>query len=82
MVRGMITEVALRDLADLENRAALGDRQIAGQRTRIEQLERAGHGVEDAMALLASVEDCQRRHLERRDQLITELWTPLRSFAL
>jgi hypothetical protein len=35
-----------------------------------------------AEALLVEVEDCQRVILERRDRLITELWTPLRCFTL
>jgi hypothetical protein len=82
MLTDMDKEMLLRDLAEVENRAALGDRQIAGQRARIEQLERVGWGVRESKALLVELEDCQRINLERRDRLITELWTPLRSFTL
>jgi hypothetical protein len=66
-------ETKLRDLADTENRAALGDRQIAYQRARIERL---GRGLREAKALLAALEDCQRVNLENRGRMITELWTP------
>jgi hypothetical protein len=76
MLTGMDKEMLLRQLAEVENRAALGDRQIAGQRARIEQLKRAGRGVREASALLAAFEDCQRVNVENRDRLITELWTP------
>jgi hypothetical protein len=82
MLTGMDKEILLRHLAEVENRAALGDLQIAGQRARVEQLERAGWGVTEGKALLVGLEDCQRRNLERRDRLITELWTPRRSFTL
>jgi hypothetical protein len=44
MLTGMDKEILLRHLAEVENRAALGDVQIAGQRARVEQLERAGWG--------------------------------------
>jgi hypothetical protein len=37
-------EILLRHLAGVENWAALGERQIAGQRTRIEELEPASRG--------------------------------------
>jgi hypothetical protein len=56
----MNQEVTLRILADTENRAALGDRQIAYQRARIEHLERVGRGLREAKALLTALEDCQR----------------------
>jgi hypothetical protein len=69
----MDKEMAL--LADTENRAALGDRQIAYQRARIEHLEHAGHALSEAKALLAALEDSQRRNLEKRGRMITELWT-------
>jgi hypothetical protein len=82
MLTGMDKEILLRHLAEVENRAALGDVQIAGQRARVEQLERAGWEVTEGKALLVALEDCQRRNLERRDRLITELWTPLRCFTL
>jgi hypothetical protein len=76
MLTGMDKEILLRHPAEVENRAALGDLQIAGQRARVEQLERAGWGVPEGKALLVALEDSQRLNLERRDRLITELWTP------
>jgi hypothetical protein len=79
MLTGMDKEMLLRHLAEVENRAALGDLQIGGQRARIEQLACGAWGVREGKALLVALEDCQRLNLERRDRLITELWTPLLS---
>ena len=78
MLTGMDKEMLLRHLAEVESRAAHGDLQIAGQRARVEQLERAGWGVREGKALLIALEDCQRLNLERRDRLI-RIWTPLPS---
>jgi hypothetical protein len=55
MLGGMDREILLRYLVEVENRAALGELQIAEQRTRIEQLERDGRGVRETKVLLASV---------------------------
>jgi hypothetical protein len=52
-------ELMLRYLAQAEDRAALGERLIAEQHIRIEQLGRAGRGVREAKALLAALEACQ-----------------------
>jgi hypothetical protein len=69
-------EILLRYLAQVENRAALGDRLIAEQRARIEQLERAGWGVPEGNAVLVALEDSQRLIAEQRDRLTRKLWAP------
>jgi hypothetical protein len=82
MLTGVDKEMLLRYLAEVENRAALAERRIAGQRARIEQLERAGSEYRRATPMLVALEDSHRLNLERRNRVITELWTPLRSFTL
>ena len=72
----MNREMTLRHLAEAEGHATLGERHLAQQHAIFDRLERDGHEADKAVALLATLRDTQRLHLERRDRLIKALWEP------
>jgi len=60
-------------LAKAEEAVAIGERNISRQRRLIDQLERDGHDVAAARALLATFEESQALHVFDMDRLRREL---------
>jgi hypothetical protein len=62
-----------RRLVETEQKIALGQRQIAGQRETIAELERKGRPTDHAKYLLAALELLQAAHRDGRKRLLKEL---------
>ena len=67
-----VAEIA-QQLAQAEIHVAAGERLIAGQRDTIAEFEKAHADPAEAKAVLASLEETQRLHVENRDRLKREL---------
>jgi hypothetical protein len=65
----MDREQTLQHLAEAEDHVAVGMQHIARQRELIAQLERDGHDVTQARALLEQFEQLQEMHVADRDRL-------------
>jgi hypothetical protein len=69
-------ELALWHLAEAERHIAAAAITVARQRELISTLERDGHDVTAARALLAEFEQIQAMHVIHRDRLLDELGGP------
>jgi len=65
--------LAMRHIAQCKTHIILGEKHIAKQLRLISELERDGHDVGEAKALLAQFEQYQRLHCERFDTLLGQL---------
>jgi hypothetical protein len=69
----MDREMTLKNLAEAEDHAVLGERHLSQQRALVERLTRNGNEAGEAGALLATLQDTQLLHIQHRDRLIKEL---------
>ncbi|SFH81178.1 hypothetical protein [Bradyrhizobium sp. Gha] len=60
-------------LAMAERHVALGEDHLARQEALVAELDRDGHDTADALAILATMRETQRLHLQDRDRLLAEL---------
>ncbi|WP_063621696.1 hypothetical protein [Bradyrhizobium sp. Ec3.3] len=63
----------LAHLADAEERIALGEHHIAKQERIVAELDRDGHDVRNALALLDTFRQSQVQHVAHRDFILTRL---------
>jgi hypothetical protein len=65
--------LVITSLQAVEDRVALGARQIAKQRNVISRLEREGEDTTDAIAVLRQMQRAHESHLFHRERLRAEL---------
>ena len=69
----MDRQTMLKHLAMVERHVAEGEIRLSRQRALIAELDRDGHDTADARAILATIRETQRLHVEDRDRILKEL---------
>jgi hypothetical protein len=77
MLRGMHRNALLRILADVEQRLALCEAELADRHARLVEFERAGQDGWKAIQVIAGLRTTQAGH-ERRRELIVRALSPRR----
>jgi hypothetical protein len=63
----MDRQTMLKHLAMVERHVAEGEIRLSRQRALIAELDRDGHDTADARAILATIRETQRLHVEDRE---------------
>ena len=69
----MDRQTMLEHLAMAKRHVAEGEIHLSRQRALIAELDRDGHDTADARAILATMLETQRLHVEDRDRILKEL---------
>ena len=69
----MDRQTMLEHLAMAERHVTEGEIHLSRQRALVAELDRDGHDTADARAILATMLETQRLHVEDRDRMLTEL---------
>ena len=69
----MDRQTMLEHLAMAERHVTEGEVHLSRQRALVAELDRDGHDTADARAILATMLETQRLHVEDRDRILKEL---------